>query len=205
MIDMGAEHSRYVFIFLKRCLYGLGLKGERWVGMRTVLPVTHPDKHIHLQSFLPDHEGSYPIFPALMGHRKPQNCSDLQRSMKNPGAYRSHRFFWETRTSPALLQLGWPFANRDLTSLPSPWGASPVYRMQLLDALIFSSLWACELPPITSVYIETEEIIYCYLFIFHLFMGFIYLCLYIFMYFAYSWLWAIKIGATSSINLQNKR
>lgn len=29
MIDMGAEHGRYVFIFLKQCLYGLELKGEQ--------------------------------------------------------------------------------------------------------------------------------------------------------------------------------
>lgn len=116
------------------------------------LPVTHPDKHIHLQSFLPDPESSYLISPALMGRRKPQNCSYLQQSMKNPRDLSEPPLLLRNQNQPRLSATGLrAFANRDLTSLPAPWGTSPAYRMQLLDALIFSSLWACESPPITSV------------------------------------------------------
>lgn len=129
-----------------------GIAGELWVSMRIVLPATPSDKHIHPRIFLPGHESSYPIFLALMGRRKPLNCSDLQQIMKNPRDL-SEPPLLRNQNKPRPPATGLrPFANRDLTFWLSPWGASPEYRMLLVEAVIFSSLWACELLPITSVY-----------------------------------------------------
>lgn len=91
-------------------------------------------------------------------------CSRLWRTPGN---------IWATTSSeklePTPPSRHWP-ANRNLTFLPSPWGASLVYRMQLLEAVIFISLWACELLPLILIYKRDQRNSFCYRFTCHLFM-----------------------------------
>lgn len=50
-----------------------------------------------------------------------------------------------------------------------------MHRMPPLEAVIFLSLWACELSPSFQSTRQTQEILYCYLFTCHLFMEFIFI------------------------------
>lgn len=116
------------------------------MGVRTILP--HPRQTHWYRDLFPDWGPSYPICPALTGLRKPQNCSYLWliRKLSKPPLLLNPEPAPPSYHSPAQS------CSRGPHFLPCPWGASLARGMPLLEAVIFSSLWACECPPVTSVY-----------------------------------------------------
>lgn len=102
-IEIEAEHRRYVFIFLKPCVYIVEFSGAMAERMWERSLPHHTD-----QGFLSRPWTPLPGLSSSHGTGKPRTAHCCGRSWhEEPRAPISHLFFWETGTSPTLPPLAW--------------------------------------------------------------------------------------------------